>query len=65
MDDEKGVLYSGGMDGKINSWTYSGGTLVKAAEIVDLNKSALFKPGITAMDLQPKTGTFLIGTASA
>jgi len=51
MDNDKGVLYSGGMDGKVLSWTYSGGTLVKAAEILDLNKTALFKPGICAMDL--------------
>lgn len=29
MDDNKNLLYSGGMDGKVNTWGYEGGTLVK------------------------------------
>jgi len=29
MDNAKKVLYSGGMDGKVCSWGYEGGTLVK------------------------------------
>lgn len=51
MDDAKGVLYSAGMDGKVVSWGYEGGTLVKKQEIFDLSKVSMFPPGITAMDI--------------
>lgn len=30
-----------------------------------MNKVALFKPGITAMDIYEKNGAFLLGTCSA
>ena len=29
MDDVKSVLFSAGMDGKVVSWGYEGGSLVK------------------------------------
>lgn len=29
MDNNKKLLYSGGMDGKVISWSYEGGSLVK------------------------------------
>jgi hypothetical protein len=38
MDDDKGILYSGGMDGKIISWTLDGGKLSKKLEIISLDK---------------------------
>lgn len=53
------------MDGKICSWGYEGGTLVKKQEIFDLSKVALFPAGITSMDIQPKTGNFLLGTCAS
>lgn len=53
------------MDGKVCSWGYEGGTLSKKSEILDLSTTVKFSPGITAMDLNEKTGVFLVGTCSA
>ena len=65
MDDVKSVLFSAGMDGKVVSWGYEGGSLVKKQEVVSMDKISIFPCGITALDYQPKTGTFLIGTCGA
>ena len=53
------------MDGKVCAWGYEGGNLVKKLEVIDLSKVTQFNAGITAMDIDPKTGEFLLGTCSA
>lgn len=64
MDKGKKLLYSGGMDGKVISWGYEGGNLVKKQEIVNLATTSLFPPGLVAMDMD-KNGVFLLGTVGA
>jgi echinoderm microtubule-associated protein-like 6 len=68
MDNNKSILYSAGMDGKVLSWGYQNQNdlLIPRGEIVDLSKiNPPLKAGITAMDINEKTGVFLLGTSSA
>lgn len=65
MDNAKKILYSGGMDGKVVSWGYEGGALVKKQEVLNLGSNPLFPPGIVAMDIDPKSNVWLVGTVGA
>ncbi|CAD8200325.1 unnamed protein product [Paramecium octaurelia] len=65
MDKAKKLLYSGGLDGKVISWGYEGGQLVKKQEIINLATNPLFPPGVVAMDYNEKTQQWLFGTNGA
>ncbi len=49
----KDLLYSGGEDGIVISWSLSGSTLKKEKEIINLKSISKFAPGIRGIDLSP------------
>lgn len=59
------LLYSGGADGLIKSWTSTGGSLTLKSVVIDLNAATKFKPGILSIDFHPKDDTMLVGTVAS
>ena len=58
-------VFTGGEDGKIISWKYSGNQLSKQAEVADLGSVSPLSPGILSIDIHPKEDRLLICTKSS
>ena len=58
------VIYSGGRDGKIKSWTAKGSSLTLIKEIINLSGICKLEPGIRNLDIFTD-GTILAGTKSS
>lgn len=56
----KNVLYSGGDDGRVKSWSFSG-KLQQQQELVAMKSISQFPPGIRSLDLK-HDGTILVAT---
>jgi len=57
----KNSLLSGGGDGKVILWSWSGG-LSKVSEFCNMAKISKYNPGITSLDIRPDGNTLLVGT---
>lgn len=57
----KNSLLSGGQDGKVLLWSWSGG-LQKVSEFCNMTKISKFNPGICSLDIRPDGNTILVGT---